>query len=230
MTGLTAVKTLKIISLSILVLVALYFVIDRALPYFLKFNIEHYTSYYWPNKWWLVGHLAGGALALLIGPFQLSTPFRTRFIKTHRSLGKIYITGIIIASLTAFYMSVYVAPQVNVSWSISLFVLALVWLVSVLMAYRAIMLKTIPQHREWMIRSYIISLGFVLFRFLNENSLVQDVMPTFEERGPACLWLSWTVSLFASEVVLQWNKKKIKNRKKLQGDFDNEPVRYNFKP
>ncbi|SDG77738.1 DUF2306 domain-containing protein [Psychroflexus sediminis] len=230
MTGLTAVKTLKTISLTILVLVALYFVIDRVLPYFFKFNIEHYKSYYWPNKWWLVGHLSGGALALLIGPFQLSTPFRNRFIKIHRSLGKLYISGIMIASLSAFYMSFYVAPQVNVSWSISLFVLALVWLASVLMAYRAIMLKQIPQHREWMIRSYIISLGFVLFRFLNESSLVQELMPAFEERGPACLWLSWTVPLFASEMLLQWNKKKIKNRKRPQSDFDNEPVGYNFKP
>lgn len=194
--------------LVILFLIALYFVIDRAFPYFLKFNIEHYQNYYWPNKWWLVGHLLGGALALIIGPFQLSTPFRNRFIKAHRSLGKLYIIAIIIASLSAVYMSFYVALQVNVSWSISLFVMAMVWLVSVLMAYRAIMLKRIPKHREWMIRSYIITLGFVLFRVLNETTLMRDVMPTFEERGATCIWLSWSVPLFFTEVALQWQKKK----------------------
>ncbi|PJB19626.1 MAG: hypothetical protein CO117_03930 [Flavobacteriaceae bacterium CG_4_9_14_3_um_filter_33_16] len=201
-------KHLNTILLAILVLIALYFVIDRVLPYFFKFNIEQYEDYYWPNKWWLVGHLLGGALALIIGPFQFSTTFRNRFLKTHRNLGKVFIIAIIIASLSALYMSIYVAPQVNISWSISLFIMALVWLTSVLMAYRTIRLKRVPQHREWMIRTYIITLGFVLFRILNENTFIRDKMPTFEERGAACIWLSWTVPLFFSEVILQWHKKK----------------------
>lgn len=201
-------KTLKPISLAILVLIALYFVIDRALPYFFKFNIEQYQDYYWTNKWWLVGHLLGGSLALIIGPFQFSTKFRNRFLKTHRNLGKIFIIAVITASLSAIFMSIYVAPQVNISWSISLFIMALVWLVSVLMAYRTIRLKRVPQHREWMMRTYVITLGFVLFRVLNENSLIEDLMPTFEERGAACIWLSWAVPLFFAEVVLQWHKKK----------------------
>lgn len=201
-------KHLKTTVLAIVGLIALYFVIDRALPYVFKFNIEQYQDYYWPNKWWLVGHLLGGMAALILGPFQFSSPFRNRFIKVHRILGKIFIVAIVLASVCALYMAIYVAPQVNISWSISLFVMALVWLVSVLMAYRMIRLKRVPQHREWMIRTYIITLGFVLFRILNENSLIQDVMPTFEERGATCIWLSWTVPLFFTEVVLQWHKKK----------------------
>lgn len=201
-------KTLKTLLLAALVLIAIYFVVDRAFPYILNFNIEQYQDYYWPNKWWLFGHLIGGAIALIIGPFQFSTPFRNRFLKMHRNLGKVFIIAIIIASLSATYMAVYVAPQVNNSWSISLFVMALVWLVSVSMAYRAVRIRRIPQHREWMIRAYIITLGFVLFRVLNENSLIRDIMPTFEERGAACIWLSWTVPLFFTEVILQWHKKK----------------------
>lgn len=201
-------RTLKTTSLSILVFIALYFVIDRVLPYFFKFNFEYYKDYYWSNKRWLVGHLLGGALALLIGPFQFSTKFRNRFLKTHRNLGKLFIIAIIIASLSALYMSIYVAPQVNISWSVSLFVLALVWLVSVLTAYRAILLRRLLQHNEWMIRTYIITVAFVLFRILNENPFMRDLMPTFEERGATCIWLSWTVPLFFSEVLLQWNKKK----------------------
>lgn len=201
-------KTVKAIVLLVLVVVAIYFVIDRALPYLLKFNIEQYQDYYWPNKWWLVGHLLGGALALIIGPFQFSTPFRNKFIKLHRNLGKVFIVAIILGAFSALYMSVYVAPQENISWSISLFVMAVVWLASVLMAYRAIRLRRLQQHREWMIRTYIITLGFVLFRVLNENSFIREAMPTFEERGPACIWLSWVVPLFVAEVVLQWHKKK----------------------
>ena len=201
-------RTIKATFLGILFLIATYFVIDRAFPYFFNFNIEQYQDYYWSNKWWLVGHLLGGGVALILGPFQFSTTFRNRYVALHRNLGKAFIIGILIGSLSAIYMSFYVAPQVNISWSISLFVLALVWLVSVFMAYRMIRLRRVPQHKEWMIRAYIITVAFVLFRFLNETSFIRELMPTFEERGPACIWMSWVIPLFIAEVILQWKKEK----------------------
>lgn len=200
-------KYLKTIFLIIISVIALYYVIDRAFPY-ANFSIEQFGDYYWPNRWWLVGHLLGGITALLIGPVQFSNTFRNRYIKTHRNLGKVYIIAIIIGSLCAMYMSFTVAKQVNIAWCIALFFLALPWLISVLMAYRMIRLKRIPQHKEWMIRSYVITFAFVLFRFLDESSLAQSIMKTFEERGPTCIWLAWAVPLFITEVVLQWDKKK----------------------
>ncbi len=201
-------KYIKNISLVAIGFIALYFVIDRALPYLTNFNFEHYSNYYWPNRWWLVGHLLGGMIALLIGPFQFSKTFRNKYLKTHRNLGKIYIVAIIVGSLCAIYMSFTVALQVNIAWSISLFFLALPWLISVLMAYRMVRLKRIPQHKEWMIRSYVVTFAFILFRFLDETNLAQTLMTDFGERGPTCIWISWTVPLFFTEVILQWNKKK----------------------
>lgn len=200
-------KYLKTILLIIISIIALYYVIDRAFPY-ANFNIEQFGDYYWPNRWWLVGHLLGGMTALLIGPLQFSTTFRNRYLKTHRNLGKVYIIAIIIGSLCAIYMSFTVAKQVNIAWCIALFFLAIPWLVSVLMAYRMIRLKRITQHREWMIRSYVITFAFVLFRFIDESSLAKTLMPTFEERGPTVIWISWAIPLLITEVILQWNKKK----------------------
>jgi uncharacterized membrane protein len=200
-------KLFKTIILVIIGLVALYFVIDRALPY-ANFNIEQYEDYYWPNRWWLVGHLLGGVTAILIGPFQFSSKFRNRYLKLHRNLGKVYIIAIVVGSLCAMCMSFTVAPQVNIAWSIALFFLALPWLICVLMAYRMIRLKRIPQHREWMIRSYVVTFAFVLFRFLEESALAESLMKDFGERGPACIWISWTIPLLFTEVILQWNKKE----------------------
>jgi len=200
-------KYFKTIILVCIGIIALYFVIDRVIPYS-NFSIEQYGNYYWPNKWWLVGHLLGGMTALLIGPFQFSKNFRNKYLITHRNMGKIYIIAIIIGSLCGMYMSFTVALQVNTAWSIALFFLAFPWLISVLMAYRAIRLKRIVQHREWMIRSYVITFGFVLFRFLDEREITQSLMSEFGERGPTCIWLAWAVPLFLTEVFLQWNKKK----------------------
>ena len=201
-------KYLKSIFLVIIILCALYFVVDRALPYIYNFGNEQFSDYYWPNRWWLVGHLLGGMTAIIIGPFQFIKAIRNRYLKTHRLLGKIFIIAIIIAASCAFYMSFAVSPQVNIAWSISLFFLALPWLTSALMAYRMVRLKRIPQHREWMIRTYVITFAFVLFRVLEESSISRSLMETFEERGPTCIWLSWAVPLFITEVILQWNKKK----------------------
>ena len=201
-------KYLKTIILAIIGLIALYFVVDRALPYIIHFGHEQFSDYYWPNRWWLIGHLSGGMTAILIGPFQFTKAFRNRYLKTHRLLGKIFIIAIIIAASCAFYMSFAVSPQVNIAWSISLFFLAFPWIISALMAYRMIRLKRIPQHREWMIRTYVITFAFVLFRVLEESSIARSLMETFEERGPTCIWLSWAVPLFITEVILQWNKKR----------------------
>jgi len=201
-------KHIKTISLIAIGFIALYFVLDRALPYLTNFSFEQFSNYYWPNRWWLVGHLLGGMAALLIGPFQFSKTFRNKYLQTHRNLGKIYIIAIIVGSLCAIYMSFTVALQVNVAWCISLFFLALPWLISALMAYRMVRLKRIPQHKEWMIRSYVISFAFVLFRLLDETTIARSLMESFEERGPTCIWLSWAVPLFFTEVILQWNKKK----------------------
>ena len=201
-------KNLKIIFIVIIGLFALYFVIDRALPYIYNYSHDQFGDYYWPNRWWLVGHLSGGMLAILLGPFQFISKFRNRYLKTHRLLGKIYIIAIIIGSLCAFYMSFTVARQVNIAWCIALFFLAFPWLISVLMAYRMIRNKRVQQHREWMIRSYVVTFAFVSFRFIEESSIARSLMETFEERGPTVIWISWAVPLFITEVILQWNKKK----------------------
>ena len=101
-----------------------------------------------------------------------------------------------------------VSPRVNFAWSASLFFLAIPWMLSVLMAYRMIRLKRIRQHQEWMIRSYVITFGFVLFRIIENAAIVEGWMPDFGERGPAVGWFCWAVPLFFAEMALQWNKER----------------------
>jgi len=199
-------KHSKTIALVMIGLIALYFVIDRVFPY-TNFNIEQYRDY-WPEKWWLVGHLLGGMTAILIGPFQFSKQFRNRYLKVHRTMGKIYLIAILIGSICAFYMSFTVAPNFNRAWSVALFFLALPWLLTTLMAYRMIRIKRIPQHREWMIRSYVVTFAFVLFRFIDESAFASSLMEDPGQRAPTVIWISWAIPLLITEIALQWNKKK----------------------
>ena len=75
------------------------------------------------------------------------------------------------------------------------------------MAYLSVMRKRIQQHKELMIRSYVVTFAFVTFRWLNELTIVKNLMPEFEERGPTVIWFCWTIPLHISEIVLSWKKK-----------------------
>jgi Predicted membrane protein (DUF2306) len=86
-----------------LMLFAGKFIIKDALPYF-GFDKEIF-GHYWIVKWPLIGHISGGILALIIGLFQFSKAFLSKFMTTHRWLGRIYLTAILIATISATYMA-----------------------------------------------------------------------------------------------------------------------------
>ena len=184
-------------------LTALLFIFMHAIQYY-GFDPEVFGRY-WPYKFYLVGHVTGGILALAIGPFQFSNRFRTKYLSIHRLLGKVYVIAILVGGISAIALAFTVAVAVHWTWSLSLICLAIPWLICVLMAYRSIKLRRITVHREWMIRSYIVSFAFVIFRILDDYVMVE--LGPFVERGPAAIWLSWSIPLLIGEVFIQWNKK-----------------------
>jgi uncharacterized membrane protein len=185
------------------ILLSFAFIFMHALQYF-GFNQEVFGRY-WPYKFILVGHVGGGILALVIGPFQFSSRFRNKFLSIHRLIGKVYILAILVASAGALALAFTVAMDVHWTWALALIGLALPWTICVLMAYRSIRLMRISIHREWMIRSYIVTFAFVTFRILNDY-LMTD-LGSFVERAPTEIWISWAVPLLIGEVILQWNKR-----------------------
>ena len=188
-----------------LILFAGKFVIHDALPYFgLK---KETCGDYWNVKWSLIGHISGGLLALAIGPFQFSKTFRNKFMTTHRWMGRIYLTAILIGTISATFLAWTTAIEVNFSWALAMQCLAFAWIVTAFMAYLSVMKGRILQHKEWMVRSYVVTFAFVNFRWLSEPPLAHQLMNTFEERGPAMAWLSWTIPLLITEIVLSWKKK-----------------------
>lgn len=83
--------------------------------------------------------------------------------------------------------------QVNFSWVFGLQGLAFAGITTASMAYLSVMKKRIQQHKEWIIRSYFATFAFVTFSWLNKLTIVKNLMPEFEERGPTVIWFSWTI-------------------------------------
>ncbi len=199
----TLIKSiLPVVLLAFLLIIALKFVLEEIHYYSLNKEI---LGRFFPIKWWLIGHLSGGIIALLIGPFQFWSAFRTRYFKIHRRLGRIYLVAIVIGAFSSTYMAWNTALAIHWTWAFSLQVLGVVWLTTAYMAFRSIRKMRIEQHREWMIRSYIVTFGFILFRWINNSPLLES-LGNFIERAPTVIWFVWAIPLFVAEVVFQWNK------------------------
>lgn len=195
---------LTLLAWGFLIIFAAKFVLNDALPYFgLE---EEVFGRFWGMKWPLIGHISGGLLALVLGPFQFWAGFRNKYLKIHRWMGRLYLTGILIGAISSVALALTTGIAIHLSWAISLIFLAMAWILTSGMAFRFILLRRTSLHKEWMIRSYVVTFAFVLFRWLNGMAWIHE-LGNFTVVGPNLIWISWVIPLFITEIILQWNKK-----------------------
>lgn len=175
------------------------FILHDAVPYF---GIEEDVfGRFWEMKWPLIGHISGGLLALVLGPFQFWAGFRNKYLNIHRWMGRLYLTGILIGTVSSVALALTTGIAVHWTGALSLIILAFAWISTTGMAFRFILLKRINLHKEWMIRSYVMTFAFVLFRWLTSQPFYYE-LGTFPETGPTAIWVSWAIPLFITEIIL----------------------------
>jgi uncharacterized membrane protein len=177
------------------------FIVVAALPYF-ALNETQFDRY-WPRRWWLLAHISTGMLALLSGPFQLWLGISDQRPGLHRRLGYVYMTAITLSAATAYYLAF--TTDLSVAFGSGLAGLATAWLITTGMAFTAIRRQLYDQHKEWMIRSYVVTTAFVAFRIifpLLQTSGVGNV----QEQLAMAAWGCWALPLLITEAVLQGRK------------------------
>jgi len=187
--------------LSALALLALWFIVRSALPY-LELSQSHYGPYFWPRRWGLVLHIAGGITALAAGLVQLWLGLTNRVAALHRALGKLYVGVIAVASIAGFYLSLTIPA--NAPYAAGLFFLCVAWVVTTSMAVFAIRRRNVLQHREWMMRSYAVTFAFVTFRF-GVDALTSQGLATADTQA-IMAWACWAMPLLLLEPLLQLRK------------------------
>ena len=195
-------KSFQKIGLIVVLLIAIYFIFNDALQYFI-FTEESYGAYFWQRVNWVFPHVVCGIIALLIGPFQFSNGLRAKYIKWHRRSGYVYLTAILIGGIASLGLAF--TSKVNITYMMGLTFLAVAWFLTSGMALFCILKRKILQHKEWMIRSYVVTFAFVVFR------LSSDVLRHYEivdhpDRGALLSWACWAVPLLFTEVILQYRK------------------------
>ena len=104
----------------------------------------------------LLTHVIGGIIAMLIGPFQFVKSFRTRFVKLHRGLGSLYVFACIVGGVAGVLMSTRAFGGFASQLGFGL--IAISWITCAAFALHRALTNRFPAHREWMIRSYALTL------------------------------------------------------------------------
>jgi len=180
---------------------AILFVAGAALPYFLSSSFG--PPEYAPRRGWLLMHIVGGMIALLTGPVQLWLGLADRGMAWHRRMGIGYMTGVAVGSFGAFYLSTHT----DFGWvfGAGLFGLAVAWVTTTTLAYLAIKRSLTDQHKEWMIRSYVVTFAFVTFRVIQPVLQAAQIGTPLEQLAMAA-WACWAVPLLVTELVIQGRK------------------------
>ena len=176
------------------------FVAGFALPYFTGGEgLARYSG----RQGWLFAHLAGGMVALLVGPGQLWLGQKRRRLDVHRPLGFVYMGSIAVSVTGAFYL----ATHTDLGWvfGAGLMGLAVAWIVTTGLAFAAVLRGQLHQHQEWMIRSYVVTFGFVFFRIFIGIAQATGI-GTLQEQLTAASWFCWAAPLLATEAILQGRK------------------------
>ena len=183
------------LAVALLMCAASWFWLHDAFPYLVEHTEEEYGRY-WPDRRSLLAHILGGSIALLAGPFQLWSGLRRRLPRLHRSLGYTYIAGVALGASASFYLTFHTKPD----FGLALFVLAVTWWITIAMAYAAVRNGRLDAHREWMIRSYIVTFAFVSYRYGVGLSVFDGLGAG---RDASVLWLSWVVPMMVLELWVQ---------------------------
>ena len=190
---------------------AIFFVMFAALPYFTFLFIDTPNPYvndinyklYFPKRGWLLLHIVGGMLAVLAGPVQLWLGLSDRRMELHRRLGYVYIAGMALGVVGA----VALAVQTELGWvfGAGLIGLATAWAMTTGLAYASIRRGLMDQHKEWMIRSYVVTFAFVMFRVGDVGMRAAGFTDVLQNIA-FLAWASWVVPLLVTEGVLQGRK------------------------
>lgn len=148
---------------------------------------------------WLVVHVAGAATALLVSPLQLMPAIRRGRPALHRWLGRVYVVGCTVGGIAGVPLALGSAAGPIASAGFGS--LALAWLVTTLIGWRAGADKRLGEHRSWMVRSFSLTYAAVTLRLY--LTILPALPIAFVSGYRAIAFLCWVPNLLVAELLLR---------------------------
>lgn len=195
-------------------IVVQYFIMDGFQTGLVKAKLMYGSklSEFWYSM--LFTHITTSIVALVIGPFTLSTQFREKNMNRHRIAGRIYMVGILLGGVSGLYLSFYATGGLVAKLGFGL--LSVLWLTSAYQALHRVKNKKIKEHRNWMIRNYALTFAAVTLRIWLPLFIVLFGIEHFELSYAIIAWLAWVPNLIVAELFI---RKKL-NKGKYEGNED----------
>ncbi len=148
----------------------------------------------------ILTHVTGGVSMIALGAGALFIGWTRRLFRWHRWVGRGYLLLGSMAAILVFALGA-ITPHEPKSLYIATDTLALTWLAVAAMGWRAARNRRFASHREWMIRSYVLSWTFVGCRL----ATMVDFYPWLGIEGvTAAVWVNWIVPFVVCEIALRW--------------------------
>jgi uncharacterized membrane protein len=147
-----------------------------------------------------LGHFLGGAVALLTGALQVNSRLRVRYLEWHRWTGRVYLIAVMVGGFAGFLLALDSSAGPVAQGGFAL--LAVAWVAATLRAYVLVRRGDVPAHRDWMVRSYALTLAAVTLRIYLPVSLAAGIH--FMVAYPAIAWLCWLPNLVAAEWLVRF--------------------------
>lgn len=128
---------------------------------FLQIKQQYLGIRHWELAFWI--HVFTSMPALLAGFTQFAPPILAKFPKAHRLMGRVYVFTVCFVTGPASLLMAFYANG-GITSRIAFVILAVLWLTTTAMGWRMALLRDWRKHREWMIRSYALTLSAITLR------------------------------------------------------------------
>jgi uncharacterized membrane protein len=181
-----------------------YYFVDMQSNSLLSFKPKQLlNSTVWHTAFYI--HISFGGIALLTGWTQFSQKLRNRYLSIHRLVGKVYVAAVFLSSVSGLFIAFFATG--GICSVLGFGILAMLWFITVIMAYTSILKKNIHQHENWMIRNYALTFAAVTLRIwlpMLAAFVFNDFMPAYR----IVSWLCWVPNLIIAEIII--NKRSLK--------------------
>ncbi len=152
-------------ALSVGTLLMISMVIDYA-SFRTDIHFLQYKQSYLPDFTWRIafyGHVFSSVVSLAAGLTQFSSYLRTKYIKLHRIIGKLYVFNVLIINFPAAMILAINANGLLPS-KMAFTILDLLWFYFTAKAWTTIRKGEVEKHRAYMIRSFALTFSAITLR------------------------------------------------------------------